>query len=119
MAGHAGDGEEAVVVWAVRNGLLLRLAAGAHWRSSSGQAGRRRPSRLNLHRAERRLPDGEGGGAGGGNGDYPIQPVYVEDLADQAEIAEGQRLPTSGLRSTGADDFRVLLPPAQNATPLT
>ena len=30
VAGHARDGEEAVVVWAVRNGLLRRLAAGAH-----------------------------------------------------------------------------------------
>ena len=30
VVGHAGDGEEAVVVWAVRNGLLRRLAAGAH-----------------------------------------------------------------------------------------
>ena len=30
VAGHAGDGEEALVVWAVRNGLLRPLAAGAH-----------------------------------------------------------------------------------------
>ena len=39
VAGHARDGEEAVVVWAVRNGLLdewrrgllRRIAAGAHF----------------------------------------------------------------------------------------
>ncbi len=30
VAGHARDGEAAVVVWAVRNGLLRRLAAGPH-----------------------------------------------------------------------------------------
>ena len=30
VVGYARDGEEAVAVWAVGNGLLRRLAAGAH-----------------------------------------------------------------------------------------
>ena len=30
MVGHARDGEEAVVVWAVGSGLLRRFAAAAH-----------------------------------------------------------------------------------------
>ena len=47
VAEHAGDGEEAVVVWAVRNGLLdewrrgllRRLAAGAHCGEAAPQLG--------------------------------------------------------------------------------
>ena len=46
VAGHARDGEEAVVVWAARNGLLDDYRHG--------------PSSLHLHRAPVRLPDGEG-----------------------------------------------------------
>ena len=47
MAEHAGDGAEAVVVWAVRNGLLgewrrgllRRLAASAHCGEAAPQLG--------------------------------------------------------------------------------
>ena len=62
VAGHVMDGVE-VVVWAVRNGLFRRLAAGAHFGAAIPPKawGRRRPSRLHLHRAKRRLPDGEWG----------------------------------------------------------
>ena len=74
VAGDAGDGEEAVVVWAVRNGLpddyrhglLPATGSGcALRRSSSGfmppqAGGRRGQSHIHPHRAERRIPDGGG-----------------------------------------------------------
>ena len=42
MVGHARDGEEAVVVWAVGSGLLRRFAAAAHCgEAAPHQAGRR------------------------------------------------------------------------------
>ena len=42
VVGHARDGEEAVVVWAVGSGLLRRFAAAAHCgEAAPHQAGRR------------------------------------------------------------------------------
>ena len=39
VVGRAGDGAKAVAVWAVRNGLLRRLAAGAHCGEAAPQQG--------------------------------------------------------------------------------